>query len=344
MSIQDTAMSAAQVRALLQQAHEGGYAYPAINISNLDTAIAAMQGLEQAQSAGFVQVSIGAASQASPTGDPVEGSIILGRMMRDLRASHHVPLILHTDHCHADDVERWLEPLLRQLAVLRATTGEKLFDSFMFDGSHDEIHDNVATIERLLPLVQAVDGVLEVEAGGAWGGVEDGVADLAQFSKPEDVALIQQAFERAGLTEHDYLLAVAFGNAHGTALTPDLHPELLQHITKQTGKANYFVFHGGSGSSDEDIHQAVGYGVVKMNIDTDTQYAFTAGVDQFFEHAGGLQRSHKEGKAYFDPRKWNAAARASMVERVAQYAQLLGSAHRAVRVSYPNTTGRTEVK
>lgn len=339
MSIQDNAMTAERVRLLLQQAHEGGYAYPAINISNLDTAIAAMQGLQQAQSAGFVQVSIGAAAQASPTADPVEGSIILGRMMRDLRASFHVPLILHTDHCHADDVDRWLEPLLHRLAYLKSTTGEKLFDSFMFDGSHDEIHDNVATIERLLPLVQAVDGVLEVEAGGAWGGVEDGIADQAKFSTPEDVSLIQQAFERAGLDEHHYLLAVAFGNAHGTALTPDLHPELLQHITQETGKANYFVFHGGSGSSDEDIHQAVAFGVVKMNIDTDTQYAFTAGVDEFFERAHGLQRSHKEGKAYFDPRKWNAAGRQSMSQRVVEYAQLLGSAHRAVRVSYPTTAG-----
>ncbi|KAA8830259.1 class II fructose-bisphosphate aldolase [Bifidobacterium tissieri] len=327
-------MTATEVKRLLDEAHNGGYAYPAINISNLDTAIAAMEGLEQANSAGFVQVSIGGAKQASPTGDPVEGSIIIGRMMRDLRKSHHVPIILHTDHCHADYVDTWLKPLLVELKKLKDAGEEKIFDSFMFDGSHDEIHDNAATIKELLPMVQAVDGVLEVEAGGKWGGMEDGVADQAVYSTPEDVAVIQKVFTDAGLDEDDYLLAVAFGNAHGTAVIPHLKPELLSEIAEKTGVRNMYVFHGGSGSSEEDVRAAVKDGVVKMNVDTDTQYEFTNGIDAFLVAADGKQRSHREGKKFFDPRKWNAAGRKAMTAKVVQVAQLLGSAGHATEVSY----------
>ncbi|PWG59803.1 class II fructose-bisphosphate aldolase [Bifidobacterium catulorum] len=327
-------MTSAEVRHLLDVAHDGGYAYPAINVSNLDTAIAAMQGLEQANSAGFVQVSIGAAKQASPSGDPVDGSIIIGRLMRDLRKLHHVPIMLHTDHCHADYVDTWLKPLLVELKRLRDAGEEKIFDSFMFDGSHDEIHDNAATIRELLPMVQAVDGVLEVEAGGKWGGMEDGVADKAVYSTPEDVAVIQRTFTDAGLDEDDYLLAVAFGNAHGTAVIPDLKPELLAEIAEKTGVRNMYVFHGGSGSSDADVRAAVKDGVVKMNVDTDTQYEFTNGIDAFLVAADGKQRSHREGKKFFDPRKWNAAGRKAMAEKVSRVAELLGSAGHADAVSY----------
>lgn len=327
-------MTSEEVRRLVKAAHEGGYAYPAINISNLDTAIAAMDGLQRADSAGFVQVSIGGAKQASPVGDPVEGSIVIGRLMRDLRKSYHVPIILHTDHCHADVVDTWLKPLLRELKRLRDAGEEKIFDSFMFDGSHDEIHDNAATIRELLPMVQAVDGVLEVEAGGKWGGMEDGVADQAVYSTPEDVAVIQRVFADAGLDEGDYLLAVAFGNAHGTAVIPDLKPGLLSTIARATGVRNMYVFHGGSGSSESDVREAVANGVVKMNVDTDTQYEFTNGIDAFFVRADGLQRSHRQGKKYFDPRKWNAAGRAAMTAKVADVAGLLGSAGKADAVDY----------
>lgn len=328
------AMTTEALKGLLKDAHDHGYAYPAINVSNLDTGIAAMAGLNRAKSAGFVQISIGAAKQASPTGDPVEGSIVLGRTLRDLRKSQHVPIAIHTDHCHADVVDTWLVPLLKTLKTLQDAGEEKIFDSFMFDGSHDEIGDNVATIRRLLPLVKAADGLLEVEAGGKWGGMEDGVADKAVFSTPEDVAMIQREFEAAGLGADDYLLAVAFGNAHGTAVVPDLHPELLRRIAERTGERNLYVFHGGSGSPDDDVRAAVANGVVKMNVDTDTQYAYTAGVDDFFVHAHGVQRSHSKGKKFFDPRHWNAAGRASMSEKVVKVAELLGSAGRAESVSY----------
>ena len=327
-------MTTETLKGLLKDAHENGYAYPAINVSNLDTGIAAMAGLSQAKSAGFIQISVGAAKQASPVNDPVEGSIVLGRTLRDLRKSQHVPIAIHTDHCHADMVDVWLVPLLKELKVLKDAGEEKIFDSFMFDGSHDEIHDNVATIRRLLPLVKAVDGVLEVEAGGKWGGMEDGVADKAVFSTPEDVEEIQRTFEDAGLTADDYLLAVAFGNAHGTAVVPDLHPELLSEIARKTGERNLYVFHGGSGSPDDDVRAAVANGVVKMNVDTDTQYAYTAGVDQFLTDANGLQRSHREGKKFFDPRHWNAAGRKSMTAKVVEVAELLGSAGHAESVDY----------
>lgn len=273
------------VKQVLTAAHDGKYALPAINVSNLDTAIAAMNGLEQAGSPGFVQVSIGAAEQASPDGDPVKGSLILGRMLHELRNQYSVPIFIHTDHCHAQNVDKWLKPLLMELIRLEETTGERIFDSFMFDGSMVDIHENARVINELVPLIKQIDGFIEVEAGGAWGGIEDGVEDKAKYSTPDDVRVIQQAMHDNGLNADDYLLAVAFGNAHGTAVVPDLKPGLLSEISMETGEPNLFVFHGGSGSPDNDVRAAVRNGVVKMNVDTDTQYAFTKGVTDWLNAA-----------------------------------------------------------
>lgn len=321
---------------IVREARMSGWALPAINVSSVGTAMAAMQGLEDAGSPGFVQVSIGAAATASKTGDPVEGAIVLGRLLRDLRRQYDVPVILHTDHCHHDKVETYLKPLLKKLAGLYAAGEEKIFDSFMYDGSTTDIHTNAATIRELAPLVEKVDGVLEVEAGGAWGGSEDGVGGGAKYSTPEDVAVIQGAMASRGLGPDEYLLAVAFGNAHGTAVVPDLKPALLTEIADKTGQCNMFVFHGGSGSPDADVRAAVAAGVVKMNVDTDTQYAYTNGVMDYMTLApvvGASQtpawKSHKEGKKWFDPRKWDAAGRASMSARVHEVARLLGSNGRA---------------
>lgn len=277
------------VKQVLTAAKDGKYVLPAINVSNLDTAIAAMNGLEQAGSPGFVQVSIGAAEQASPDGDPVKGSLILGRMIHELRKQYSVPIFIHTDHCHARNVDKWLKPLLMELIRLQETTGERIFDSFMFDGSMVDIHENARVINELVPLIKQIDGFIEVEAGGAWGGSEDGVEDKAKYSTPDDVRVIQQAMHDNGLNADDYLLAVAFGNAHGTAVVPDLKPGLLSEISVNTGESNLFVFHGGSGSPDNDVRAAVRNGVVKMNVDTDTQYAFTAGVTKFFHDAPNVE-------------------------------------------------------
>ena len=316
---------------IVREARMSGWALPAINVSSVGTAMAAMQGLEDAGSPGFVQVSIGAAATASKTGDPVEGTIVLGRLLCDLRKQYDVPVILHTDHCHHDKVETYLKPLLKRLAHER-----RIFDSFMYDGSTTDIHTNAATIRELAPLVKKVNGVLEVEAGGAWGGSEDGVGGGAKYSTPEDVAVIQGAMASRGLGPDEYLLAVAFGNAHGTAVVPDLKPALLTEIADETGQCNMFVFHGGSGSPEADVRAAVANGVVKMNVDTDTQYAYTNGVMDYMSLApvvGGegipAWKSHKEGKKWFDPRKWDAAGRASMSARVHEVARLLGSNGRA---------------
>lgn len=329
------------MKKVLADAHDGRYALPAINISNLDTAIAAMDGLQVAGSPGFVQVSIGAAEQASPDGDPVKGSLILGRMLAELRKQYDVPIFIHTDHCHVQNVDRWLRPLLVELKRLKDESGERIFDSFMFDGSMAEIHENAKIIDELVPLVKAVDGFIEVEAGGAWGGSEDGVGGGAKYSTPEDVKVIQNAMHANGYDDGDYLLAVAFGNAHGTAVVPNLKPELLHEIAVNTNADNLFVFHGGSGSPDGDVEAAVANGVVKMNVDTDTQYAFTQGVAYFLESAPMVEdgndedgdghpviiayKSHEHGKQWFDPRHWNHAGRASMSAHVGDVAKLLGS-------------------
>lgn len=333
-------MERADVIKVINGAHAGKWAMPAINVSSLGTAMAAMEGLQEAGSPGFVQVSIGAAKTASYTGDPVEGAIVLGRLLRDLRKQFTVPVILHTDHCHHDMVGHYLEPLLKRLRGLYDAGEEKIFDSFMYDGSTTDIQTNAATIRELAPLVKAVDGVLEVEAGGAWGGSEDGVGGGAKYSTPADVATIQTAMAASGWKTGDYLLAVAFGNAHGTAVVPDLKPGLLSEIAGATGQENLYVFHGGSGSPACDVKAAVANGVVKMNVDTDTQYAYTKGVYEFLSAApmvddgeGGevtAVLSHKKGKKWFDPRKWDAEGRAGMAQHVREVAVLLGSAGKAV--------------
>lgn len=361
-------MDSSDVIRLINEARAEGWAMPAINVSSVGTAMAAMQGLEDAASPGFVQVSIGAAKTASRTEDPVEGAIVLGRLLRDLRRQYDVPVILHTDHCHHDMVEVYLKPLLKRLHELYEAGEEKIFDSFMYDGSTTGIRTNAATIRELAPLVKDVDGVLEVEAGGAWGGSEDGVGGGAKYSTPEDVAIIQTAMSASGLDSGDYLLAVAFGNAHGTAVVPDLKPGLLSEIAAQTGQENLFVFHGGSGSPEDDIRAAVANGVVKMNVDTDTQYAFTNAIMDHMLQAPFVGEphvdtdpdapskaadaivdgdygkaikilakiapspawgSHKEGKKWFDPRRWDAAGREGMAQHVDEVAHLLGSAGRA---------------
>lgn len=273
------------MKKVLDEAYEGHYALPAINISNLDTAIAAMDGLQKAGSPGFVQITIGSAKQASPDGDPVKGTLILARMLKALRAQYTVPIFIHTDHCHAKYVDVWLRPLLNELIAINESTGERIFDSFMFDGSMAEIHENARVISELVPLVKKLDATIEVEAGGAWGGSEDGVGGGAKYSTPDDVRVIQQAMHEQGLNDDDYLLAVAFGNAHGTAVVPNLKPELLDEISVITGEHNHYVFHGGSGSPDEDVRAAVKNGVVKMNVDTDTQYAYTHAVKKFLDSA-----------------------------------------------------------
>lgn len=368
-------MTHANVRNILTKAHNGKYALPAINISDSNTAIAAMEGLQAAQSPGFVQVTIGSAEAASRHGDPVEGTILLGRMLRDLRKQYNVPIIIHTDHCHISNVDRWLRPLLVELKKLKESGEPKIFDSFMFDGSMTDIHTNAKTIKSLLPLIKDVDGFLEVEAGGAWGGKEDGVGGGAKYSTPEDIRVISNAMKEEGLDESDYLLAVAFGNAHGTHVVPNLKPDLLKGISDETGEQYRYVFHGGSGSPVEDVKEAVKNGVVKMNVDTDTQYAYTNAIQDYeldpkavdFDNMknvdqGDLARnvieaasrldfakaldllkdagpkpmftSHKDGKVYFDPRKWEKHGREGMAKHVVGVATLLGSTGKAPVVEY----------
>lgn len=340
-------MDKATVISTLKKARAEHWALPAINVSSTDTAIAAMEGLEEAGSPGFVQVSIGSAKTLSHDGDPVEGAIVLGKTLRELRKQYSVPIFLHTDHCHVGMVDEYLIPLLKRLAVLKEQGEGKIFDSFMFDGSMAEIHENARIISEIVPLVQAVDGVLEVEAGGAWGGSEDGVGGGAKYSTPGDVKVIQDAMLDAGVAADEYLLAVAFGNAHGTAVKPVLRPGLLEEISEQTGVDSLYVFHGGSGSPAADVREAVADGVVKMNVDTDTQYEFTRGVGEFLECAGlgvaddprdrgslkcEVWKSHADGKRFFDPRRWGAAGRKSMTAKVVSIAKLLGSYGKAVEL------------
>lgn len=364
-----TVYSHEYMKEIIRKAYDEHYALPAINVSNLDTAIAAFNGLKKANSPGFIQVTLGSVEQASPNNDPVEGSIILGRMLTALREDYDIPVFIHTDHCHYKYVDTWLVPLMKKLIEIKNETGERIFDSFMFDGSMTDIYENARVIRRILPLVRELDAYIEVEAGGAWGGKEDGIGGGAKYSTPDDVKIIQNAMHSHDYNDDDYLLAVAFGNAHGTAVVPNLKPELLHEISVNTNEHNFYVFHGGSGSPADDVREAVRNGVVKMNVDTDTQYAFTHGVFEFWKNAPldpdvsnfytdddytrkivraaerhdydairktvientprTVVTSHKHGKDYFDPRHWNKAGRDSMSEKIIEITYLLGSHNKA---------------
>jgi fructose-bisphosphate aldolase class II len=323
---------------LIRNAHELGYALPAINVSDSNTAIAAFEGLEAAGSPGIIQITIGSAKTFSRTGDPVEGAALFGRFLHELNKQYDVPVALHTDHCHYQYVDTWLRPLLHRL--IENNEGQ-IFNSFMFDGSMTDIKTNAKTINELLPLVNQLDAVFEVEAGGAWGGAEDGVGDTARLSTPADVKVIADVFADHGISPDGFLLAVAFGNAHGTAVKADLKPELLADIANANAQDYRYVFHGGSGSSDADIHEAIRNGVVKMNVDTDLQYDYSQGLAGFIEDNESIIHDHKLGKKAFDPRKSSAAARASMITGVDRVCSVLMSKGRNVHKPYDLSSNGT---
>jgi len=324
---------------MLDRAKEHGFAYPSINVTSSQTLNAALRGFAEAESDGIVQVSTGGAEYLSGAGvkDMVTGAVALAHFARTVAAKYPVNIALHTDHCPKEKLDAYMRPLL-QISIERVARGEDpLFQSHMWDGSAVPLQENLQIAGELLEKCAAAHVIMEMEIGVV-GGEEDGIVGEINeklYSTPEDALATAAA---VGLGERGrYMLAATFGNVHGVYKPGHvkLRPAILKEIQEAVGakygseKPFYLVFHGGSGSDLADIREAIGYGVVKMNVDTDTQYAFTRPVagHMFSKYDGVLKVDGDVGtKKDYDPRSWGKAAEEGMTSRVMQACDDLMSA------------------
>ncbi len=324
---------------MLDRAKEQGFAYPAINVTSSQTLNAALRGFADAQSDGIVQVSTGGAEYLSGSGvkDMVTGAAALAAYAAVVAAKYPVNIALHTDHCPPGKLDGYVRPLIK-LSQDRVARGEApLFQSHMWDGSAVPLGDNLRTAAELLAECARAKIVMELEIGVV-GGEEDGVVgefNEKLYSTPEDALATAEAL---GLGERGrYILAATFGNVHGVykpgqvQLRPSILKEIQEAVGAKHGVSKPFalVFHGGSGSALEEIREAISYGVVKMNVDTDAQYAFTRPIaGHMFTHYDGVLKVDGDvgRKKEYDPRSYGKAAEAGMAERVAHACEDLLSA------------------
>jgi fructose-bisphosphate aldolase class II len=324
---------------MLDRAKEHGFAFPAINVTSSQTLNAAIRGFAEAGSDGIVQVSTGGAEYLSGQGvkDMVTGAVALAHFARTVAARYPVHIALHTDHCPKDKLDGYMRPLV-QISAERVARGEEpLFQSHMWDGSAIPLAENLQIAAELLKQCSSAHIVMEMEIGVV-GGEEDGIVGEINeklYSTPEDALATAEAL---GLGENGrYILAATFGNVHGVykpghvKLRPSVLKDIQDAVGAKYGQDKPFdlVFHGGSGSALEDIREAISYGVVKMNVDTDTQYSFTRPVagHMFTNYDGVLKVDGEVGrKKAYDPRTWGKAAEESMTARVVQACQDLMSA------------------
>jgi fructose-bisphosphate aldolase class II len=324
---------------MLDRAKEGRFAYPAINVTSSQTLNAALRGFAEAQSDGIVQVSTGGAEFLSGTTvkDMVLGAQALAEYAHHVAKAYPVTVALHTDHCPKDKLDGYMRPLIA-LSQERVDAGrDPLFQSHMWDGSAVELEENLRIAQELLAACAQARIVMEMEIGVV-GGEEDGVENAINeklYTTPEDAL---RTAEVLGTGENGrYLLAATFGNVHGVykpgnvKLKPSILKDIQDEVGRKVGKERPFdlVFHGGSGSLLEEIRETLDYGVVKMNVDTDTQYAFTRPVaDHMFKNYDGVLKVDGEvgSKKVYDPRAWGKAAETSMAARVVEACQDLRSA------------------
>lgn len=330
---------------MLQTAKEKGFAYPAVNVTSSQTLNAAIRGFAEAGSDGIIQASTGGAAYWSGASkkDMVVGSLAFAAYAREVAKQYDVNIALHTDHCPKDKLDGFVLPLLAESEKAVARGEDPIFNSHMWDGSAIDLDENLKIAAELIERTSKANIVLEVEIG-AVGGEEDGVEGAIDDSLYTTVADAIKTVEAIGLGEKGtYMAALTFGNVHGVYKPGNVHlrPELLKEIQIEVGakygkgdKPFYLVFHGGSGSTEQEIADAVSYGVIKMNIDTDTQYAFTRPVagHMFSNYDGVLKVDGEVGnKKTYDPRVWGAAAEAGMAARVVEACQQLGSVGTSIK-------------
>jgi fructose-bisphosphate aldolase class II len=324
---------------MLDRAKAGGFAYPAINVTSSETLNAALKGFADAGSDGIVQISTGGAEFASGVNvkNMVTGAVALAEFAHVVAAKYPVNIALHTDHCQKEKLDGYVRPLIA-LSQERVDNGEPpLFQSHMWDGSAVELEENLKIAAELLEKAAKARIILEIEIGVV-GGEEDGVVGEMNeklYTHPHDAL---RTAEVLGTGEKGrYLLAATFGNVHGVykpgnvKLRPEILKDLQDEVGAKVGKDKPFdlVFHGGSGSLLEEIREAVSYGVVKMNVDTDTQYAFTREIagHMFTNYDGVLKVDGEVGnKKAYDPRSYLKLGEAGMAQRVVQACEDLQSA------------------
>jgi fructose-bisphosphate aldolase class II len=329
---------------MLDNAKQRGFAYPSINVTSSQTLNAALQGFAEAESDGIIQISTGGAEYLSGQGvkDMVTGAVALAEFAHTVAARYPMRIGLHTDHCPLDKLDGYMRPLVK-LSQERVSRGQDpLFQSHMWDGSAVPLDENLRIASELLDECAKARIVMELEIGVV-GGEEDGVTGEMNeklYSTPGDALATAEAL---GLGERGrYILAATFGNVHGVykpghvKLRPSILNEIQEAVGAKYGKVKPFdlVFHGGSGSLLEEIREAISYGVVKMNIDTDTQYTFTRPIaDHMFKNYDGVLKVDGDvgSKKAYDPRSYGKAAEASMTRRVTEACQELLSAGQRMR-------------
>lgn len=330
-----------QYAEMLDKAKKGGFAYPAINVSSSSTINAVLQGLSEAGSDGILQVTTGGADYFA--GQSVKarasGALAFAAFATEVAKNYPVTVALHTDHCPKDALDGFVMPLIAASEAEVKAGRNPIFQSHMWDGSAVPLGENLDIARDLLPRMKAIHAILEVEIGVV-GGEEDGVqhegSNDALYTTLGDVTA---AVEALGLGEQGrYMAALTFGNVHGVykpgnvKLRPELLAEIQQGIQAKYGTDALpldLVFHGGSGSTDDEISTAVKNGVIKMNIDTDTQYAFSRSVaDSVLKNYDGFLKVDGEmgNKKVYDPRAWGKTAETAMAKRVVEATQQLGSA------------------
>lgn len=328
---------------MLDRAKKGGFAYPAINVSSSQTLNSALAGLVEAGSDGIIQVTTGGGDYWSgPTiKNMATGAAAMAAFTREVAKNYGITIALHTDHCAKNQLDAFVRPLI-SISEERVRSGlDPLFNSHMWDGSAVPMGENLEIAKEMLKLTRNIGAVLEIEVGVVGGeedGVEGGMGEHL-YTTPADGLATAEAL---GLGENGrYMVALTFGNVHGVykpgnvKLRPELLGEIQAAVGAKYGKTNPFdlVFHGGSGSTTAEIEEAVRHGVIKMNIDTDLQYAFTRGVagHMFSNYEGVLKIDGEVGnKKFYDPRAWGKVAEAAMSVRVVETAKQLGSAGKSM--------------
>ena len=329
-----------QYAEMLDKAKAGGFAYPAFNVSSSQTIHAVLQGLTEAGSDGIIQVTTGGADYfaGQTVKNRASGALAFAAFAHEVAKNYPITVALHTDHCPKDALPGFVFPLIEASEAEVKAGRNPIFQSHMWDGSAVPLKENLEIAKELLPRMKAINAILEVEIGVV-GGEEDGVAHEINehlYTTLDDAITTVEAL---GFGENGrYMAALTFGNVHGVykpgnvKLRPELLGEIQAGIATKYGKGAKpldLVFHGGSGSSDEEIATAVANGVVKMNVDTDTQYAFSRAIaDTVLKNYDGFLKVDGEvgNKKVYDPRSWGKIAETAMAKRVIQSTQQLGSA------------------
>jgi fructose-bisphosphate aldolase class II len=333
-----------QYAAVLDAASVGGYALPAVNVTSSETLNGALRGFAEAGADGIIQVTTGAAEYLSGGGvkDMALGARALAEYARVLGERYPVLIALHTDHAPPEKFEAFARPLIEESHRRRQRGEQPLFHSHMFDGSTLPLEDNLRFSARLLDELAPLEVVLEIESGVV-GGEEDGVSGPRAgrdelYTTTDDLMRVADVL---GTGERGrYLLAATFGNVHGVYAPGNvkLRPGVLRDGQHALGRGHpgarfQYVFHGSSGSQPEDVRKAIANGVVKVNMDTDAQYAFTRAIaDHIFTHYDGVLRvdGGVGRKADYDPRSWGRTAEAVLAHRVAQASEQFGAAGKSL--------------